>query len=301
MAASFPFLAAVIVALLAPFIRAFAWGVPLSMMSWSMAIRASLGAALSTLLAGLIPLVAVPPLVAGSVALGVGLLLTALAARRQRHLRGTVLLTWRLAQDDSRDEAAALLVRRFERFERRRLQADTHAHLASIVVLPMSAIGRWKEALAILRGVRAGELSAENKGRHSQALATCLMEQGQLEDAQDVIAALDRPAEAEVERWLQALEALHFAIVGNSEEALALADAHRDAEGALGASYAIVRAHAYACDGDTKAAKKELQAVDRVAGPEGLKRAVRPVGPATELAREMLVTSGHAGFESDDA
>ena len=279
---------------LAPFVRALVWGVPFTHLSWRMALRVTVGAGLVTLLAGLISLIAFNPHVASLIGLWVGAVLSLLSARRLRHTRGTALLAYRLTQEPTRKEARAALKKRFERYARGGVSATEHARLAPVAVLPLSGLGIWDDALAILRGVDRGQLGHVDAARHGQALATCLMEQGHLEEAAEVIAELERPAVSEIERWLVALEALLVAVQGGSSEALALAREHDDGDGALGASYAIVRAHAHACDGDERACQRELNKVLEVAGPDALIRAVRPLGPASDVAREMMVERGLA-------
>ncbi len=86
------------------------------------------------------------------------------------------------------------------------------------------------------------------------------------------------------------MEALLLAIQGNADEALARCDAvdFTGDAGALAASYGIVRAHALACMGEEENAKATLREVVEVAGKPALQRAIRPVGPATDIARAML-------------
>lgn len=266
-----------------------------------MALRVTVGAGLVTLLAGLISLIAFEPQVASLIGLGVGAMLTLLSARRLRHTRGTALLAYRLTQEPTREEARKVLRKRFERYSRGSLSATDHARLAPVAVLPLSGLGSWDDALAILRGVDRSQLGHLDAARHGQALATCLMEQGHLEEAAEVIGELERPAASEIERWLVALEALLVAVQGGSEKALSLAREHDDGEGALGASYAIVRAHAHACDGNERACQRELDKVLELAGPDALIRAVRPLGPASDVARSMMVERGLAERVDADA
>jgi hypothetical protein len=289
-----PFIGAAIVGAVAPFLRALVWGVPFTHLSWGMALRVTIGAGLVTLLAGLISLIAFESNIASLIGLWVGAVLTLLSARRSRHTRGTALLAYRLTQEPTREEARAVLRKRFERYAGGSLSATEHARLAPVAVLPLSALGIWDDALAILRGVDRTQLGRLDAARHGQALATCLMEQGHLEEAAAIIGELERPAVIEIERWLIALEALLAAVQGGSEQALALAREHDDGEGALGASYAIVRSHAYACEGAERECQRELDKVIELAGPDALIRAVRPLGPASDLAREMMVERGQA-------
>ena len=282
-----PFLAAALVGAVAPFVRAWAWGVPMWLFSWGMALRATIGAGLVTLVAGLIPLVVVDDFTAGLIGLGVGGGLMLLSARRSRHLRGVMLLSWRLAGTAMRDEVAGRLMKRLE--SARRLGPERHAQLALVAAAPLSAIERWDDVSAALAGIEPGpELPAALGDRVAQARSTAQLALGDLEGATETLGSVDRPAEASVERWLRASEALLHAVQGGADQALAIANEAADADAALGASYDIVRAHALASKGDDEGAKAALRRVEAVAGMPGLVRAIRPVGPATELARALL-------------
>lgn len=285
--AQWPFVAAAVVGSLAPFARAWAWGVHFSMFSWGMAFRATLGAGLVAMLAGLVPLVAFSDLTSGIIGgvMGGGLML--LSARRLRHERGTALLVYRLVDPSTRARARALLIRRFTDL---RVAPVAHARLASMAVGPLTALECWRDAELILDAVDATALDPINRGRHLQALATCRLERADFEATTEALERIERPAEPDVERWLRAMEALLLAIQGNADEALARCDAvdFTGDAGALAASYGIVRAHALACMGEEENAKATLREVVEVAGKPALQRAIRPVGPATDIARAML-------------
>ncbi|MAQ17881.1 MAG: hypothetical protein CMN30_24175, partial [Sandaracinus sp.] len=124
--------------------------------------------------------------------------------------------------------------------------------------------------------------------RVTQARSMAQIARGDLEAATESLTRIERPAEPAVERWLRASEALLHAVQGGADQALTIANEERDADAALGASYDIVRAHALASKGDDEGAKAALRRVERVAGAPGLQRAIRPVGPATDLARALL-------------
>lgn len=255
-------------------------------MSWGMAFRATIGAGLVTLFAGLIPLVFATDQIAGVIGLVVGGGLMVLSARRSRHSRGTALLAYRLGAEATRDRARAYLIQRFEKLS---VPAAQHAQLASIAIGPLTALGLWRDAQIILERVAVDELDPTNRGRHLQALATCRLEGADLEGASEALAKVERPAEPQVEVWLVALEALLQAIQGNAEAALEACDANPAPESdALAASYGIVRAHALACMGQDEDAKRVLNEVVSRAGHAALERAIRPVGPASDIARSML-------------
>jgi len=281
-----PFLAAAFVGAIAPFVRAWAWGVPMGCFTWGMALRATLGAGLVTLMAGLIPLVVVDDLTAGLIGLVVGGLLMLLSARRSRHLRGIMLLSWRLASPLTRDEVVERLRGRLA--SARRLGPESYAQLALVAAAPLSAVERWDEVLAALEGVTVESLPRALSERVTQARSMAQIARGDLEAATESLTRIERPAEPAVERWLRASEALLHAVQGGADQALTIANEERDADAALGASYDIVRAHALASKGDDEGAKAALRRVERVAGAPGLQRAIRPVGPATDLARALL-------------
>jgi len=281
-----PFYAAAIVGSIAPFVRALAWGAPMWMFTWGMALRATLGAGLVTLLAGLIPLVVVDHWTAGAIGLGVGGSLMVLSARRLRYLRGVMLLSWRLGSSATRDDAAARLMKRLA--AARTLGVVRYASVALIAAGPLSAVERWADVLTALEGLGTSPLPKELAERVAQARATAQLAVGDLEGAAESLQSVDRPAEEGIERWLRATEALLHAVQGGADHALAIANEASDADAALGASYDVVRAHALASKGDDEGAKAMLRKVEGVAGVAGLLRAVKPVGPATGIARAML-------------
>lgn len=284
-----PFYAAAIVGSIAPFVRALAWGVPLWMFSWGMALRATLGAGLVTLLAGLIPLVAVDQWTAGAIGLGVGGTLMLLSARRLRHLRGVMLLSWRLGSPATRDDAARRLMKRLA--SARKLGPEQYAPVALVASGPLSAVERWDDVLTALDGLAGSPLPEALAERVAQARATAELAVGDLEGATASLKSVERPADEGVERWLRATEALLHAVQGGADQALTIANEEAAADAALGASYDIVRAHALASKGDEEGAKAALRKVEEVTGANGLQRAIRPVGPATDLARAMLVAA----------
>ncbi len=285
-----PFYAAAIVGAIAPFVRALAWGVPMWMFTWGMALRATLGAGLVTLMAGLIPLVFVDQWTAGAIGLGVGGTLMILSARRLRHLRGVMLLSWRLGSIVTRDDAARRLMKRLA--SARKLGPVQYAPVALIASGPLSAVERWDDVLTALDGLSGSPLPKALAERVAQARSTAQLAVGDLEGASDSLQSIERPAEESVERWLRASEALLHAVQGGADQALKIANEAGDADAALGASYAIVRAHALASKGDAEGAKAALRQVEGVAGTTGLQRAVKPVGPATDIARAMLAAEG---------
>lgn len=280
-------LAALAIGILAPIMRSVAWAVPHSMFSHAMVLRSAIGAALTTFVAGALATLAFEDHVAGAIGAGLGGLLAFTAARRARYLRGTALLCYRLTQPAHTAEAAQLLDVRLRNLAPH-LKPEGYAQLALFASVPLTAVGRWKEAADHVERVELGGLDPALRQRVLQALATLRLEHGDLEGASEALAKVERPAADAVERWLQATEALLLVIQGNTDGALALAEAHDDPEdAAIAASYAVVRAHAFASRGDDAKAKAQLNEVVALAGAEALERAIRPVGPASDLARAM--------------
>jgi hypothetical protein len=100
----------------------------------------------------------------------------------------------------------------------------------------------------------------------------------------------DHGDDALTARWLEITRALLFAIEGSTEKAMRIVGTEDDTgdEDAFRAMHAIVRAHVHACLGDDDAAREDLVHARALAGVVALTRAIRPVGPATDLARALL-------------
>ncbi|MEM9067891.1 MAG: hypothetical protein AAGE52_05270 [Myxococcota bacterium] len=280
-------IAALAIAAVAPMARSLAWGVPLTMFSRGMVIRTALGAALVTFFVGAGVSALAPVNVAAAVGAGTGGLLTFLSARRSRHLRGIALLAWRMTRPESSLEAQRILDAKLEGLAKR-LPPEAYADAALFASVPLTAVGAWDVAGRHLEAVQHDAIGKERQDRARQALATVQLQRGDLEAAQATIDAVERPAEDAVERWLGAMEALLIAVQGGADEALTRADAAPDDDEALGATYDVIRAHAFACRGETEDAKEALQRVQSRAGRHALERAIHPIGPATDLARAML-------------
>ena len=280
-------LAALCVAALAPFARSISWGVPLTLFSFAMSLRAAIGAALITFFVGALATLVLDTPTSAALGAGVGGLLMMLSARRSRHFRGVALLAWRVTQDATRERAKAGLDSKLRHLAKS-VPAAEYAELAHLASVPLTAIGEWAAAGEHLGAIDVDALEESERARTRQGIATIKLQAGDLEGAQATIAAVPRPAEERVEAWLSALEAILLAVQGNAEAALEIADAQAPDDGALKATYDVVRAHAFASMGKERKARRALEAVREIAGDEGLQRAIRPVGPATDLAREML-------------
>lgn len=290
--------AAAVLGVFAPSVQAFAWGVPFGMLSVGMVVRSAVGAALTGLVAGSLAFVvssAVPGLTApeaelssAAFALGLGLALTTLAARRSRRLRGGMVLAYRLRDPEIGPEAFAALDQLVER-AKRRAPATEFATLVLLVTSPMTNTERWQELARWLAMVDRDAAEPHQRPLIAQALASCELHLGHVDAALEALEGLERPAKLElVEAWLVATEAWALAVQGQCQAALDLVGEEATSDDALlRASRRIVRAHAFAGLGRDELAERELQAVVAEAGEASLTRALRPEGPASELARSL--------------
>ncbi len=282
-------LAAFAIALIAPFAQAIAWGVPITVLSWGMGLRAGIGAALTTVVIGAFATLMVPAHIAASIAAAAGGALMLLGARRSRHLRGVALLAYRVTRESSREEGVRLLSRKLKRLAKT-LAPAKYAELALFASVPLTAVDEWEVAGEHLAAIDVTQLEGSLADRANQALATIRLEQSDFEGTQAIIDRVPRPADAAVELWLGAMEALLLALQGGADKALEYAAAAPEDDVAIAAAYDIVRAHALASKGDQEGAKDALMSLCDRAGEEALERAVRPVGPATDLARAMIAS-----------
>lgn len=160
-------------------------------------------------------------------------------------------------------------------------------HLAGVLV----GVNDHAAARRTLERVEGKALSASLHAKHAQCLATVCLETGDLERANEVLAAVtDHGDDALTARWLEITRALLFAIDGGAEKAMQIVGTEDDThdEDAFRAMNAIVRAHVHACLGEDDAAREDLVHARTLAGVVALTRAIRPVGPATDLARALL-------------
>ncbi|MDH5490610.1 MAG: hypothetical protein OEY14_01425 [Myxococcales bacterium] len=291
--------AAACASLLAPLLQARAWGVPFGLLSVAMVLRAAFGALLGALLLGVLALVLLglwgdvqhaprsAALFAGLMAISLG----ALGARRHRLRRGAILLVYRMREADAREQARAALDRLLLRLGRGAEPRSVmrHAALVLAIVQPLTSFDLWEDARRYLEAIRRDALDPRTRGMVTQALATTLLHLGQCESARLALAELERPLDDPgVETWIRATEALLLAVTGEPERALArVGEDAIEEDASLRASHRIIRAHALAGLGERSRAERELRAVVLEAGPAALERALRPAGPASELARAL--------------
>ena len=289
-------IAALVVGLLAPVVRGLAWGVPFSLLSISTVLVSFAGSTLTVLLIGatagfLLRAAELTPdqvdrMAGGIGALG-GFVLLLSSARRMRHVRGLSVLCQRLGEEDAQPTALRALGRLLDRVKR----SDTDRHIGLVLMAtgPLTQASLWEVARARLSSIDEQSLTPAQSILRNQALATCQLQFDELDAAQDTIGSIPRPAEPSIEVWLIAMEALLLAVRGEVEAAEAkLHGQDTSDDPALEASHRLVRAHILAGRSQREAAFEELKALRQAAGRAGLERALRPDGPASELARELI-------------
>jgi hypothetical protein len=297
------FIAALVVGVLAPLLRGWAWGVPFSLLSIATVLRSFVGSSLTVLLIGTtaffalraspIPSEDVSWMAAATGALiGFGLLLS--SARRMREVRGLSVLCQRLQEEDARQTASAALGRLLDRI--RRGSPQRYAAMVLMATGPLTQAGLWSEARGRLQSLDDDTLPEPQSVLRNQALATCELQFDEVEAAQQAIERIRRPTEESIEVWLVAMEALLLAVRGESESALAHIGAQDTVDNpSLRASHRLVHAHIFAARGDEDAARAELEGLLDEAGAAGLERVLRPRGPASDLAKQVLETKRQSG------
>ncbi len=289
-------IAALVVGLLAPVVRALAWGVPFGLLSISTVLVSFAGSALTVLLIGataglLLRVTALTTDQADRIAGGIGALggfvLLLSSARRMRHVRGLSVLCQRLAEEDARPSALRALGRLLDGV--RKSDTDRHAALVLMATGPLTQASLWEEARAGLLSIDEQRLAPAQSVLRNQALATCQLQFDELDAAWDAIGNIPRPAEPTIEVWLVAMEALLLAVRGESEGAQAKLRGQDTSDNpSLEASHRLVRAHILAGRGQRDAALDELKALREAAGHAGLERVLHPDGPASVLARALI-------------
>lgn len=295
--------AAVVLGALSPAVRALLWGVPFGFLSVATVLRSFIGSALTVLVIGGVAFFALreAPLAPEQVDIGAGLLAGVLglllllsSARRMRDLRGLSISCQRLQEEDVRPQAMQALERLLDRV--RRENPQRYIALVLMATGPLIQAGMWEEARSRLRGLDDEILTQSQSVLRNQALATCELQFDDIDAAQHAIDRIARPTEGSIEVWLVAMEALLMALRGDSERALAqLGTQETEDNPSLRASHRLVRAHILASRNDEAAAIAELEMLRREAGRAGLERAVRPHGPASPLAEQLLRSEDQSG------
>jgi hypothetical protein len=296
-------IAAAIVGLLSPVVRSLSWRVPVGFLSVATVARSFLGSALAVLAIGTVaffvlratplPSERVGP-AAGLFAGALGFVLLLSSARRMREVRGLSILCQRLQERDVTPTALAALERLLDRVQRE--NPARHVALVLMCTGPLTQVGLWEQARALLRELDEEILTEPQSVLRNQALATCELQFDEIDAAERAIARIARPADESIEVWLVALEALLLALRGDPERALARLGAHQaDDNPSLRASHRLVRAHILAGRKDEAAAIAELEMLRQEAGQRGLERVIRPRGPASPLAKRLLQTKAQSG------
>lgn len=285
MNSAYPFWAAFLVGAAAPFVRAAFWGVPLAHFSLAMVLRSGVGAAIVTLPIALLGTVFLPEHLAGLLGAALGGLFMVLSARRQRHERGIALLCLGLDKALTATTAWTALEAKLTALEQQ-LPTQEYGRLLLLAIGPMTLVGRWQESAERLRKLEPGALPEGLRLRLFQAQSTIELQLGHLEASQAAIDAIDASDAAPdpIKAWSGATQALLWAIQGAADKALEAAKTDPGQDLALAAAYEVVRAHALASKGEDSAARTALERVQKAAGDAALDRAIKPTGPASDLA-----------------
>ena len=295
--------AALLLGVLAPFIHARVWGVPVGQLSVRMALRSVLVTSIGVVLLGTVSegcLKGFLPELGGIETSGVAAALLSgatmlgilwLGVGRSGKLRGAVLLALRLREPGARAEARAALEELLARLRDAKGESAgrRYANIVLIIVAPITEAGLWDWVEALLTDLPVTAMTPSQRALRAQGLSTCRLREGDIEGTQKALAEVPRPVdEPRVEAWLSTTEALVLAVTGQGEEALRrLGEEDGASDESLKQSQRIVRAHAFASRGDSARAQALLEQVCREVGPQALDRAIDPPGPASELARRV--------------
>lgn len=294
------FSAALLVAALAPFLEARAWRVPLAYVPLARMARTFLSAGVVTLFAGGLAWFALSQasmepgataLAAGSVALAFGSLVALASARKERALRGLHILVTQLGLPDRRDPAAARIDALLERAATR--DPRQQALLTLFAAGPLTRHGLGARARGHLDRVPSEGLAPFEQALRAQLRAMTFLQEGALEEATLALDEAPYPTTPAVDAWIDLTRALHHVLCGGVDPARALLAARTDEaqqDPALRVHHDTVAAHALAAEDDEAGARELLSALLARSGVGGLALVLRPVGPATDLARALVAT-----------
>lgn len=294
------FSAALSVAALAPLLEALAWGVPLAYVPLARMARTFLSAGVVTFLAGAVAHLVLAQagmepgataLAAGSVALVFGGLVALASARRDRALRGLHVLVTQLGLPDRRDGAAARIDARLEGLA----ASDPRQHglLTLFAAGPLTRHALGATARRQLVRIPLTVLEPFEAALRAQLLAMTFLQEGAIEDATRALDEAPYPTTSGVDAWLDLTRALTQVVCGGTESARALLVARHDEaeqDPALRIQRDTVLAHALASEDDEEGARALLTALVARSGAGALSLVLRPVGPATDLARAVVAT-----------
>ena len=252
------FSAALLVAALAPFLEARAWGVPLGYVPLARMARTFLSACVVTLLAGGVAYlllsqasmeVGATALAAGFVALVFGGLVALASARKDRALRGLHVLITQLGLPDRRDVAAARIAARLERLATS--DPRQHALLTLFAAGPLTRHALGGSARHQLERIPANVLVPFEAALRAQLRAMTFLHEGGLEAATDALDEAPYPTTPAVDAWIDLTRALADVVCGGVTSARALLAARQDEarqDPALRIQHDTVEAHALAAE-----------------------------------------------------
>ncbi|MCA9578198.1 MAG: hypothetical protein H6726_01790 [Sandaracinaceae bacterium] len=290
--------AALLAAALAPWFEARAWRVPLRYVPLARMARTFLSTLVLTGLAGgafwLVLVQAgaearLTVLTAAALAWATGVTLALLAARRDRGLRGLHVLCAQLGLPDRRDDAATRIDERLTRDRGR--DPRQHALLVLFAAGPLTRHGLVGLSRKHLAQADEAQLAPPEAALRAHLVAMSHLHDGALEAALEALDAAPYPTTEAVDAWVDLTRALVHVLCGGVEQARALRSRRRDeaeADPALRLQADTVEAHALSAEGDDEGAKALVRAMLERSGAGALALLLRPVGPATDLAREAV-------------
>ncbi len=296
------FSASLLVATLAPLLEVRLWGVPFRYVPLARLGRTFLTTLFITGVAGGVALLALeqadaPPattsLAAALVALAFGTLLAVSRARRDRALRGLHILCAQLAMPFHREDAGGRVDQALTRALTR--SPREHALLTLFAAGSLTRHGFAEVARKHLLAADEALPEPPQRALRQQLEAMAFLHEGKLEDAEARLNTAPSPTTPEVDAWVDATKALCHVVSGGVEAALGLIESEASvalaaADPALFLQHQTVRAHALACQGEDDQASAALAELLARSGPAALSLALRPVGPATDLARALLAS-----------
>lgn len=294
------FSVALVVAALAPWFEARAWGVPLRYVPLARMARTFAGAGFVTGVFGALTWLLLKQadadprltaLTAAGLALVFGALVALSSARRDRGLRGLHVLCSQLGLPDRRDDAAARIDARLGRSAASDPRA--HALFALFAAGPLTRHGLVSVARRHLDSIVSEQLAPPEAALRAQLRAMTYLHDGALEEASAALRDAPYPTTPSVDAWIDVTRALADVVCGGVDSARALLDARREqaeSDPALRVQRDTVEAHALAAEGDEEGARALLRGLLERSGAGALALALRPVGPATDLARAEVAT-----------
>lgn len=225
---------------------------------------------------------------AAIVGLILGLGISFASAYRDRYLKGAILLASRLDERAISEHVAASLFALLDRVKEKQPAIHTRLLLGSLPYL--TAIGLRRPVERRLAALDIEQLDRRERALRAQALATCRLHLGDLDGAEQAVREAPEELEPIIERWLSMSLSLIDAARGNSDAAIQRVNAiDTSSDPSLAATAKLVMAHALASRGDKDGAEGELRGLRDAAGEGALVHALHPEGPATPIARALMI------------